>query len=264
MGNLESKVIVVTGGASGIGRATCARLAAAGATAVVADVNLEAAEAVVESLPSASAVQFDAEDPASIKALMDTTVKRHGRIDGLHNNAALIGASASGSDSGVVDTDLDMFDRIMAVNVRGFLAGCRYAIPHMERTGGGSIVNTSSVAGLVSDTHGVGYGISKAAIIGLTRFVATTCGPKGIRCNAIAPGLTITPAVKDFASALIELQLPHVPLGRHANPADIANLVAFLMSDDSSFITGQVHVCDGGLLAHLPTYADLLRSAAGT
>jgi NAD(P)-dependent dehydrogenase (short-subunit alcohol dehydrogenase family) len=264
MGRLDGKVAIVTGGASGIGRATCAKLTAEGATAVVADLDGDAAAAFAAELGAgSSAVRFDAEDPATIEAMVETVVERHGRVDALHNNAALLSPDVMAADRGILETSFELFDRVMATNVRGYLAACKFVIPHMVEGGGGSIVNTSSVAGLVGDvTGGVGYGVSKSAIVGLTRFVATTWGHRGIRCNAIAPGLTVTPKLEELVPDLIATQLPHVPVGRHATPDDIADLVSFLLSDESAFITGQVHVVDGGLLAHLPTYADLRKGDA--
>lgn len=264
MGRLDGKIAIVTGGASGIGRAACTKLTAEGATVVVADLDGDAAAAFAAELGAgASAARFDAEDPETIEAMVETAGERYGRLDALHNNAALLAPDVMAADGGLLETSFELFDRVMATNVRGYLAACKFAIPHMVESGGGSIVNTSSVAGLSGDvTGGVGYGVSKAAIVGLTRFVATTWGHRGIRCNAIAPGLTVTPKLEAMLPELIATQLPHVLVGRHARPDDIADLVCFLLSEEAAFITGQVHVIDGGLLAHLPTYADLRKDDA--
>jgi NAD(P)-dependent dehydrogenase (short-subunit alcohol dehydrogenase family) len=252
MSRFSGEVAIVTGGASGIGAATCRRLAADGAVVVVADLDGDGAEAVAQEIGgAASAVAFDAGDPSTVERLVETTVDRHGRLDILHNNAALLGAAAM-ADGPVADLDLDLWDRVMAINVRGYVAGCKYALAHMCAAGKGAIVNTTSVQGLAGDVTLTGYAASKAAIISLTRAVATQYGAHGVRCNAVAPGLIVTPAVAALPPEFLDSVRPHVLLDRMGAPEDIANLVSFLASDEAGFITGEVYACDGGLRAHLP------------
>jgi NAD(P)-dependent dehydrogenase (short-subunit alcohol dehydrogenase family) len=245
-------VAIVTGGAGGIGAASCRRLAADGATVVVADIDGDRAQAVADDLgATASAAVFDAADERSVQRLVDDTVARHGRLDVLFNNAALLGPEAM-ADGPVADLDLAVFDRLMAINLRGYVAGCKHALRHMCAAGRGAIVNTTSVQGLAGDLTLSTYAISKAAIIGLTRSVATQYGAHGVRCNAIAPGVIVTPAIAALPPDFADAVRPHVLVDRLGTPQDIANLVSFLASDEAGFITGQVYACDGGLRAHLP------------
>jgi NAD(P)-dependent dehydrogenase (short-subunit alcohol dehydrogenase family) len=260
MGNrLSGKVAIVTGAGTGIGAATCRKLVEEGARVVVADIAIDSAEAIASELgDDASAAWFDAEQPQTIEALVNGTVERHGRLDVLHNNAALTTPEIQGADTTAVDIDVEVWDRVMAVNLRGYLLGCKFAVPHMASVGGGSIINTASDSGLVGDVVRIAYGTSKGAILTLTRYVATQFGRQGVRCNAIAPGLILTPALVTNAPELIEMLSRHVVLSRHGRAEDIANLACFLASDESSFITGQVISCDGGFLIKAPHYADVL------
>jgi NAD(P)-dependent dehydrogenase (short-subunit alcohol dehydrogenase family) len=254
------KVAIVTGGGGGIGAATTQRLVAEGATVVVADIDLDAARAVADAAgPSAHAVAFDAGDPASVQRMVDDAVAAHGRLDVLHNNAALTGQAG---DRDVAEVDFDLWDRIMAVNLRGYVAGCRFAIPHMIASGGGAIVQTSSGSGLAGDLVRTAYGASKAAVISLTQSVATQYGPQGIRCNAIAPGIVLTDAARRNAPQLVELLGRHALTTRLGSAEDIAALVCFLASDEAGYISGQVISCDGGAFAHVPQYADLRAAEA--
>jgi len=208
--------------------------------------------AVAEELGAgASAAQFDAADEASVQQLVDDTVARHGRIDVLFNNAALLGPEAM-ADGPVADLDLDVFDRLMAINLRGYVAGCKHALRHMCAAGRGAIVNTTSVQGLGGDITLSTYAISKAAIISLTRSVATQYGAHGVRCNAVAPGLILTPALAALPPDFADAVRPHVLVDRLGTPEDVASLVSFLASEEAGYITGQVYACDGGLRAHLP------------
>lgn len=259
----NGEVAIVTGGASGIGAATCRRLIADGARVVVADINLEPAEALATELGDrATALQFDASDVASVERLVEMTVEQHGRLDILHNNAALTRSDIQVQDRTAPDVDFDIWDQIMAVNVRGYLAGCKFAIPHMIAGGGGAIVNTASDAGLAGDLANIGYGSSKGAVITLTKYVATQHGRQGIRCNAVAAGLILTEAVAAMPPMMVDLIKSHVVGTENGRPEDVANLVSFLASDEARFITGQIICIDGGLLAHSPQFADLLRMNA--
>jgi NAD(P)-dependent dehydrogenase (short-subunit alcohol dehydrogenase family) len=250
----------VTGGASGLGRAVARRLAAEGAAVVVADIAGERAEEAAEELRGdggdALAVRADVSVEADIAGLMQRTVAAYGRLDFLHNNAAALGPDVFPYDTTIVTMEVDVWDRTMAVNLRGVMLGCKHAIPVMRDGGGGSIVSTSSLSALVGEDTHLAYACSKAAIGALTRHVANMHGDDGIRINAIAPGLMLTPVAlerlgeRDLAAFRSERLLD-----RAAKPEDVANLVFFLASDQAACITGQVYVIDGGTLAKRPRRA---------
>ncbi|MDB6062932.1 MAG: short-chain dehydrogenase [Verrucomicrobiaceae bacterium] len=257
MNRFTGKVAIVTGGASGIGAAVCRRIVAEGGKVAVADLNGERAAALAKEIGSAAlAVQFDAAEEESIRNLVATTVKHFGSLHVLHNNAADISAAIQVGDTNAVDIDMAVWDRVMNVNLRGYLVGCKYAIPHIAAAGGGSIVNTASGAGLQGDLVRIAYGTSKGAIMSLTRYVATQHAHQNIRCNAVAPGLVITPALKDGDPGLIGILKRHTLL-EFAQPEEIASMVAYLASDESRYVTGQVLTIDGGLSIHNPMIADL-------
>jgi NAD(P)-dependent dehydrogenase (short-subunit alcohol dehydrogenase family) len=259
-GRFEDQVAIVTGGASGIGEATCRRLVAEGATVVIADVNEERAQALAAELgPAARAQVFDAADVKSIERLVLGTVERLGRLDVLHNNAALSAPDIHKRDNNAIDIEFEVWDQVMAVNLRGYLAGCKYALPTMLAQGGGAIVNTASTGGFAGDITRMAYSVSKAGIIGLTRQIATHHGRQGIRCNAVAPGLVLTPGTRGAAAAVIDVMHKHLLVLEFGEPEDIAALVCFLASAEARYINGQTYIADGGMLAHNPTMADLVQ-----
>lgn len=256
---LAGKVAIITGGGGGIGAAVARRIVAEGGEVVVADIILSTAEQVANDLgDSALAVQFDAGEPESIKALIERAVDHFGGIDILHNNAAITTPEIQKYDTTAVDIPLDVWKRILDVNLTGYLAGCKYAIPHMIARGGGSIINTASNSGIVGDLSRIGYGTSKAGIINLSKHVATQYGRQGIRCNAIAPGIVLTEATKNSVPHIAESFGKHLALNRMGTPEDIAALVAYLSSDESSYITGQCISIEGGSLIHQPHFADYI------
>lgn len=259
MRGLSGKVAIVTGGASGIGAAACRRFVQEGAKVVIGDINGEGAAALAAELgPNALPVWFDAVDVASIKAMVDKTVEHFGGINFLYNNAALLHAMPH--DTNPIDIDFEWWDRIFAGNVRGYMAGCKYAIPHILKAGGGSIVMTSSASAMLGDLSMFAYGASKAAIISLAHYVATIYGKQGIRCNAVSPGLVLTDGCKKNISDEIETIMAENTLApRLGQPDDLAAMAVFLCSDDAQYITGQNIAVDGGLLAHLPYYSDMNR-----
>jgi NAD(P)-dependent dehydrogenase (short-subunit alcohol dehydrogenase family) len=257
------QVAIVTGGASGIGEATCRRLIAEGATAVIADVNGERANALAAELGQrAVGYQFDAADVGSVEKLIVSTAQRFGRLDVLHNNAAISSPEVHGRDRNPIDITFDTWDEVMAVNVRGYLAGCKYALPIMLSQGAGAIVNTASTGGFAGDITRMAYSVSKAAIIGLTRQIATHYGQRGIRCNAVAPGLVLTPGTRGAAPQVIDVMKRHLLVPEIGKPEDIAALVCFLASKESRYINGQTYIADGGMLAHNPSMADLIDFAS--
>jgi NAD(P)-dependent dehydrogenase (short-subunit alcohol dehydrogenase family) len=265
---LHDKVAIVTGAASGIGVATAAALAAEGACVVLADINLDGAREQAARIAAqgarTAAVVVDLGDPASIEAMILFTVERFGGLDILDNNAADTRLSAT-RDVGVEHTEIEVWDSLMRTNLRGTMLACKYAIPRMRARGGGSIINMSSGSGLTGALAPTAYGVSKAGIITLTQYVATQHGKEGIRCNALAPGLIVTPATsQSYASGPFgEMMLRHHLTPRLGKPSDIAAAVVFLASDESAFITGQTLCVDGGLLAHAPYHADMAAAKGG-
>jgi NAD(P)-dependent dehydrogenase (short-subunit alcohol dehydrogenase family) len=252
-------VAIVTGGGSGIGAACCQKFAAEGAKVVVADISREGAERVAADIGDAAvAVWFDAGDDDSIRNLVQTAVGHFGQLHILHNNAALTSAAVISKDTTATDIDLDIWDRAMSVNVRGYLLGCRYAIPHIIAAGGGAVVNTSSNASLHGDLDRIAYGSSKGAVNAMTLYVATQYGRQGVRCNAICPGLVVTPSVQKAIPEAISRLARHVVAPRVGKPEDVANLACFLASDEAAYITGQIISIDGGFRAKNAQFADLM------
>jgi NAD(P)-dependent dehydrogenase (short-subunit alcohol dehydrogenase family) len=247
MGRVAGKVAVVTGSAAGIGRATAELLAREGAQVVVADLNLDGAKETAARIgDSASAVFFDATRQETIEELISSTIAQYGKIDILHNNAALVGPDAWTLDGSVLSTTVGMWDRAFATNVRSIFLACKFALPHMVSNGGGSIINMASIGGLSGGKALTAYGTTKAAVIGLTRYVAAQHGKEGVRCNAIAPGVIQTQQLLDAVPDLPELALSGVATPRVGVPEDIANLVLYLASDESAFVTGETLRIDGG------------------
>lgn len=261
MGLLEGKVAIVTGGAGGIGSATVRAFAQEGAAVVVADVNGSAAAAIAEELTAgggrAVASEVDQSDEAQVARTVSLAVEEFGGVDVLFNNGAATGLDVVGRDGHVHELDAAVWDRTMAVNVRGYMLFAKHVVPHMLSRGGGVIVNTSSGTGLVSEYTRAAYGTSKAAIIGFTRNLATQYGKQGIRCVGLAPGIIQTPAVAaNMPEEALEALARHHLTPRLGLPQDVANAVAFLASDRAAFITGVTIPIDGGFTAHTATYAD--------
>ncbi|OAB34951.1 oxidoreductase [Paenibacillus macquariensis subsp. defensor] len=258
MGRVEGKVALVTGGASGIGLATSVLLAKEGAKVVIGDYNLDAAKEVAQDIKNqgfeATAIFLDASKEESIKEAVEFTVKEYGTITILYNN---VGSSNLRKDLDVVNIDLDEWDRLMNVNVKSVLLGSRFAIPHMIKAGGGSIINTASMAAFASDSVRSAYGASKAAVVQLTKYIATQYGKDNIRCNGVAPGLILTPAAKNnMSQALLDTFMKYNALPYHGEADDIGNTVLFLASDESKFITGQTIQVEGGHYLANPTIPD--------
>lgn len=256
--NLTGKVAVVTAAGSGIGRASAMIMAAQGANVLVTDLRREAAAAVAAEIVTAGgtsdALAVDVEQPDQIKAMIDRAVATFGGVDILHNNAALLHPDYGPRDHSLETMDVEAWDRIMAVNLRGVMLACKAVLPVMIARGGGSIISTSSTLGLSGDAHLPAYGVSKAGIIQLTRYVATAYGKNGIRCNAVAPAIIMTPLIEKFLPAeLVQFNLDEALTPYLGLPEDVGATVAFLASDDARFITGQVIAVDGGTTAHLPT-----------
>jgi NAD(P)-dependent dehydrogenase (short-subunit alcohol dehydrogenase family) len=257
MQRFSGRVGIVTGAASGLGNCVAARLVAEGAQVAIVDIDGDAANAAADALGSnALALPADVSVEADVRTAIGATVERFGRLDLLHNNAAALGADVFPRDRGITDLDVGVWDRAMAVNARGTMLCCKHAIPEMIRGGGGAIVNTASASALIGEDVHAAYGASKAAVVALTRYVATMHGADGIRCNAIAPGMFLSPLTQQRLSDAQRAAFRAERLVDHeAQPDDIANLVVFLLSDEAAYITGQTSVIDGGTLAHRPRHA---------
>jgi NAD(P)-dependent dehydrogenase (short-subunit alcohol dehydrogenase family) len=259
--DLEGKVAIVAGGGGpGIGGTTSRLLAERGAAVVVADVALEAAEDIANQITAAGGravpVETDISDEEQVERMVATAVEHFGGVDVLYNNAAAHDVEA---DPPVTEMVVRDFDRMFQVNVRGFALGAKHTIPVMIERGGGVIVNTSSGAGVQGDITRTAYGSSKAALFGLTKYIATQYGRFGIRCIAIAPGVIATPGV-DMALTpeMKEIFASNHLTGYIGRPEDVAEVVAFLVSDRARFITGTTIEVDGGFLAHSPVYREML------
>ncbi|MCP5024730.1 MAG: SDR family oxidoreductase [Actinomycetia bacterium] len=251
-GLLENKIAVVTGAASGIGAASARRFAAEGAAVVVADVRgakaSEVAQSIVDDGGHAIGVEANVTEAEQVSAMIDSTVHELGGLDVLFNNAGTLRPGSA------VDLAVEDWDLVMAVNVRSVFLGAKYAVPVMIERGRGSIINTASISGLHGDGGAVVYAASKAAVINLTRAMSTDHAPAGVRVNAICPGTIATPPVQRMMEdpAVLEVNLKAHALRRLGQPEEIAAAALWLASDESSFVTGEALVVDGGLRAQSP------------
>ncbi len=249
MGRLDGKICVITGAGGGMGREAALLFSEEGAQVCVADVNLEAAQAVASEARDAFAQQVDVADEASVKAMMDATVERYGGIDVLYNNAGI----SPNDDASVLDTSVDAWDRVQAVNTKGVFLCCKHGIPHLQQRGGGSVINVASfVAILGAATSQISYTASKGAVLSMTRELAVQFARENIRVNALCPGPVETPLLLSIFGddpAALERRRTHWPMGRLAKPREIVNGALFLASDESSYVTGSTFLVDGGLTA---------------
>lgn len=263
VGLVQGKVAIVTGSGANIGEACARKLAAEGAKVVLGDLNLAGAERVAGEIRAAGgdalAHPLDIGSEDSVATLIAATISAYGRIDVLHNNAANTGAEQMMRDASLAAMDSEVWDAAFRINTRGTMLMIKHAAPHMIAGGGGSIVNTSSGTSLLGDVLNPAYGTSKAAVNALTRNTATQFGPANIRCNAVLPGLVLSPVAR---AQMTETQLAmiqrHVLLPRESVADDIAGAVLWLASDLASFVTGQIISVDGGICHHQPHYADMM------
>lgn len=262
MRGIDGKVAIVTGGASGIGAAAVRRFVEEGARVVIGDIDGERAAETARAIgASAHAVQFDAGDTGSVKALVEQAVAHFGRLDFLFNNAALMSPDVIKQDTNPIAIDFEIWDRTIAVNARGYLAGCKYALPHMLANGSGAIVMTSSGSGLLGDISNIAYGASKSAIISIMQYVATMYGKQGVRCNCVCPGLIRTEGgKKNVHGPMVEIMERNTLAPRLGKPEDVAAMAVYLCSADAEFVTGQNISVDGGILAHMPYFSDIMSS----
>lgn len=252
---MDGKVAIITGGAGGIGAATARLFTARGARVAIADIAGDAARALARELPGAIAIEMNLADEAAVEAMVAQTVAHYGRLDVLHNNAALLGAGIARRDGNIEHMETALWDQTYAINVRGTMIGCRAALPHLRETRG-NIVNTVSNLALQGHMIQAAYSSSKAAIIQMTRAIAASHGKLGVRCNAVAPGMTLTPALREaFPPVLLGNVEGETMRDQLGEPEDIAEAVAFLASDAARNVTGQLLVCDGGCSAQVPGMA---------
>ena len=246
MERLQDRIAVITGAGSGIGLATARRFAAEGAKVIAVDISEEAGKAVAAEV-NGEFVACDVSDEESVRALFDGVAERHGRVDIAFNNAGI----SPPDDDSILVTGIEAWERVLKVNTTSVFFCCKYAIPHMQRQGKGSIINTASfVALLGAATSQIAYTASKGGVLAMTRELGVQFAREGIRINALCPGPVATPLLMDLFAADPERaarRLVHVPMGRFAEPAEIAAAVAFLASDDASFMTASQFVVDGGI-----------------
>jgi len=263
MGLVKGKFAIVTGGGANIGEACGKMLASHGASVVIADINLDGARRVASEIGEAGgtaiALQVDLGNEASVAAMAAAAVAEFGRVDILHNNAANTGAAQMTRDGALTEMEPEVWDAAFDINTRGTMLVTKHVVPHMIAAGGGSIINTSSGVSLLGDVLNPAYSASKAAVNALTRNTAAQFGRANIRCNAILPGLVLSPVARaQMTAEQLGMIQRHVLLPRESSADDIAGAVLWLASDLSSFVTGQIISADGGICHHQPHYADMI------
>jgi NAD(P)-dependent dehydrogenase (short-subunit alcohol dehydrogenase family) len=256
---LEGKVALITGGASGMGKVASSMFAAEGAKVVLTDVSDDAGEAVAAEITQAGGqaafVHADISKEADAKAMVEATVSRFGKLDVLYNNAGIM----MGTDGSVDTTEESVWDKTLAINVKGVAFGCKYGVPAMIASGGGSIINVASfVAWMGAATSQTAYTASKGAVLAMTREIAVEYARKGVRCNALCPGPIDTPLLAELLAdpARRQRRFVHIPMGRLGQAEELAKAALFLASDDSSYMTGASLIVDGGITAAYVTPED--------
>jgi NAD(P)-dependent dehydrogenase (short-subunit alcohol dehydrogenase family) len=249
MGRLDGKVCVITGAGGGMGREAALLFSAEGARVCVADVDGDAAERTAAEARDAFAVRADVAVEGSVRRMFEQTAERYGGVDVLYNNAGISPAD----DASILETGLDAWDRVQAVNARGVYLCCKHGIPYLLERGGGSVVNVASFVALVgAATSQISYTASKGAVLSLSRELAVQFARQGVRVNALCPGPVETPLLlRIFGDdpAAYERRRVHLPMGRLAKPREIVNAALFLASDEASYVNGATFVVDGGLTA---------------
>jgi len=267
MTGLSGKIAIVTGGASGIGRASCELIAARGASVAVADLDLalakEAADAITAAGGRAIAIEVDVRDEAQVARMVADTVAAFGGVDLLDNVVSYNTPEQSGSDGELHLMDITIWNRAQEVNLRGPMLAAKHVIPEMLKRGGGAIVNISSTAGILALGAVPAYAASKAGVHSLSQSIATAYGKRNIRCNTVAPGFIDTPTTRNMGDQFFQMTLDNNVLPYLGQPQDIAEATAFLLSGAARYITGQLLPVDGGQTIHLPVVAEMWRMAAG-
>ncbi len=268
-GRVSGKVAIVTGSASGIGRVSAETLAREGARVVIADIDSEGAQAVADSIVEeggqAIAIHVDVGEESQIISMVAATMQAFGALHVLHNNAAITNPDHQRRDGNLLDLDVEVWDETLRVDLRGPMLGCKHAIPRMIESGGGSIINTTSNSALAGDLTLTAYAAAKGGLNTLTLSVATAFGKQGIRCNAVSPAHIESPSLASNVPAeVVEMLRSQCLTPDLGKPQDVANLVLFLASEESSFVTGQILRVDGGALSHLAHVAQLRDSGRTT
>src|ERR1700730_12442881 len=251
MGRLDAKVVVITGAAGGIGREAAMMFSSEGARVCVADLGTAAGrgEETAGACREAFFQPVDVSDPGSVREMYAETARRYGGVDVLYNNAGIMPPD----DDSILVTEPDAWDRVQAVNARGVYLCCKYGIPHLLERGGGSVINVASfVAQAGSATSQISYTASKGAVLAMSRELAVQFARQGVRVNALCPGPVETPLVMRLFEedpAAYERRRVHLPMGRLAQPREVANAALFLASDESSYVNGTTFLVDGGLTA---------------
>jgi NAD(P)-dependent dehydrogenase (short-subunit alcohol dehydrogenase family) len=253
---LEGKVALITGGGSGMGRVASELFASEGANVVLTDVNDESGEATASAIGErVRYVHADVSQESDAETMVAETIDAFGRLDVLYNNAGIMPLG----DGSVTDNDAEIWDEVLAVNVKGVAFGCKFGIPAMIANGGGSIINVASfVAWMGAATSQTAYTASKGAVLAMTREIAVEYARQGIRCNALCPGPIETPLLLALLSDDEKKQrrFVHIPMGRLGKAEELARAALFLASDDSSFMTGASLIVDGGITAAYVTPED--------
>jgi NAD(P)-dependent dehydrogenase (short-subunit alcohol dehydrogenase family) len=249
MGRLDGKVCVITGAGGGMGREAAILFSAEGASVCAADVNLDAAASTAAEARDAFAQEVDVADEASVAAMMAAAAERYGGIDVLYNNAGI----SPSDDASVLETSVDAWDRVQAVNTKGVFLCCKHGIPYLQQRGSGSVINVASFVAIVgAATSQISYTASKGAVLSMTRELAVQFARESIRVNALCPGPVETPLLLSIYGddpAALERRRIHWPTGRLAKPREVVNGALFLASDESSYVTGSTFLVDGGLTA---------------
>jgi len=238
---LKDKVAIITGAAKGIGFATAQRFAQEGALVMIADMNLEAVKAAAKQIPGAQAYAMNVTDRASIQAVVDLIIERHGRIDILINNAGIT------QDARLIKMTEAQFDAVIDVNLKGVFNCTQLVVPHMLEAGSGAVVNASSVVGIYGNFGQTNYSATKFGVIGFTKTWARELGPKGIRVNALCPGFIATEMVTAMPQNILQDIEKRSWLGRLGTPEEMANLYLFLASDEASYVNGVALEASGGI-----------------